>query len=172
MPTSAGPSSTHLRQLGDTARELGITVALETHKGPTQNAGRHARADGRGRPSPRPAQFRYRRTSSITTRGSTWPTSSSRSSIWSATFTSRTVVAVRGLVLPGRRRRRQRRLHAGSARSSTASASAVRTRSRSKGSAASPSRPSKSVRSGSREASAIFARAATWTIETTNHQGE
>jgi L-ribulose-5-phosphate 3-epimerase len=29
----------HLRQIGDTAGELGITVALETHKGPTQNAG-------------------------------------------------------------------------------------------------------------------------------------
>ncbi|WP_406697053.1 sugar phosphate isomerase/epimerase family protein [Singulisphaera sp. Ch08] len=28
----------HLRQIGDTAGELGITVALETHKGPTQNA--------------------------------------------------------------------------------------------------------------------------------------
>ncbi len=29
---------THLRELGDIARELGMTVALETHKGPTQNA--------------------------------------------------------------------------------------------------------------------------------------
>jgi L-ribulose-5-phosphate 3-epimerase len=29
---------TSLRQLGDTSRALGITVALETHKGPTQNA--------------------------------------------------------------------------------------------------------------------------------------
>jgi len=28
----------HLRQIGDTAGEHGITVALETHKGPTQNA--------------------------------------------------------------------------------------------------------------------------------------
>lgn len=28
----------HLRQLGDTAAELGVTVAFETHKGPTQNA--------------------------------------------------------------------------------------------------------------------------------------
>src|SRR3954451_1144618 len=28
----------HLRQIGDTAGALGITVALETHKGPTQNA--------------------------------------------------------------------------------------------------------------------------------------
>jgi L-ribulose-5-phosphate 3-epimerase len=28
----------HLRRIGDTAAELGITVALETHKGPTQNA--------------------------------------------------------------------------------------------------------------------------------------
>lgn len=28
----------HLRQIGDTAGEQGITVALETHKGPTQNA--------------------------------------------------------------------------------------------------------------------------------------
>jgi L-ribulose-5-phosphate 3-epimerase len=28
----------HLRQLGDTAAEHGITIALETHKGPTQNA--------------------------------------------------------------------------------------------------------------------------------------
>jgi len=28
----------HLRQIGDTAGEMGITVALETHKGPTQNA--------------------------------------------------------------------------------------------------------------------------------------
>ncbi len=28
----------HLRQIGDTAAEMGITVALETHKGPTQNA--------------------------------------------------------------------------------------------------------------------------------------
>jgi L-ribulose-5-phosphate 3-epimerase len=28
----------HLRQIGDTAAEHGITVALETHKGPTQNA--------------------------------------------------------------------------------------------------------------------------------------
>lgn len=27
-----------LRTIGDTARELGLTVALETHKGPTQNA--------------------------------------------------------------------------------------------------------------------------------------
>src|SRR3954449_9373497 len=29
----------HLRQLGDVAGPLGITIALETHKGPTQNAG-------------------------------------------------------------------------------------------------------------------------------------
>jgi inosose dehydratase len=29
---------TSLRQLGDIARNLGITIALETHKGPTQNA--------------------------------------------------------------------------------------------------------------------------------------
>lgn len=28
----------HLRRLGDTSRECGITLALETHKGPTQNA--------------------------------------------------------------------------------------------------------------------------------------
>jgi L-ribulose-5-phosphate 3-epimerase len=28
----------HLRQLGDVAGNLGITIALETHKGPTQNA--------------------------------------------------------------------------------------------------------------------------------------
>jgi L-ribulose-5-phosphate 3-epimerase len=28
----------HLRRIGDTAGSLGITVALETHKGPTQNA--------------------------------------------------------------------------------------------------------------------------------------
>lgn len=28
----------HLRELGDTARSLGMTIALETHKGPTQNA--------------------------------------------------------------------------------------------------------------------------------------
>ncbi len=28
----------HVKQLGDTARESGITLALETHKGPTQNA--------------------------------------------------------------------------------------------------------------------------------------
>jgi L-ribulose-5-phosphate 3-epimerase len=28
----------HLRRLGDTAAECGITLALETHKGPTQNA--------------------------------------------------------------------------------------------------------------------------------------
>lgn len=28
----------HLTRIGDTAAELGITVALETHKGPTQNA--------------------------------------------------------------------------------------------------------------------------------------
>jgi L-ribulose-5-phosphate 3-epimerase len=28
----------HLRQIGDTAQGLGVTVALETHKGPTQNA--------------------------------------------------------------------------------------------------------------------------------------
>jgi inosose dehydratase len=27
-----------LRSLGDTAAELGVTIALETHKGPTQNA--------------------------------------------------------------------------------------------------------------------------------------
>jgi L-ribulose-5-phosphate 3-epimerase len=29
----------HLRRIGDTAGSVGITVALETHKGPTQNAG-------------------------------------------------------------------------------------------------------------------------------------
>lgn len=29
---------THLRELGDVARDLGVTIALETHKGPTQNA--------------------------------------------------------------------------------------------------------------------------------------
>src|SRR5262249_46751878 len=28
----------HLRRLGDTAGALGVTVSLETHKGPTQNA--------------------------------------------------------------------------------------------------------------------------------------
>ena len=29
----------HLRRLGDTAQACGVTLALETHKGPTQNAG-------------------------------------------------------------------------------------------------------------------------------------
>ena len=41
QPTDAAERKTvidHLRQIGDTAGELGITVALETHKGPTQNA--------------------------------------------------------------------------------------------------------------------------------------
>jgi inosose dehydratase len=28
----------HLRRLGDTAGDIGVTIALETHKGPTQNA--------------------------------------------------------------------------------------------------------------------------------------
>jgi L-ribulose-5-phosphate 3-epimerase len=28
----------HLRRMGDTAEEVGVTLALETHKGPTQNA--------------------------------------------------------------------------------------------------------------------------------------
>ncbi len=28
----------HLRRLGDTAGACGVTIALETHKGPTQNA--------------------------------------------------------------------------------------------------------------------------------------
>lgn len=41
QPADASERATvvdHLRQIGDTAGELGITVALETHKGPTQNA--------------------------------------------------------------------------------------------------------------------------------------
>jgi inosose dehydratase len=41
QPASADERKTvcaHLRQIGDTAAEHGITVALETHKGPTQNA--------------------------------------------------------------------------------------------------------------------------------------
>ncbi|AGA25586.1 sugar phosphate isomerase/epimerase family protein [Singulisphaera acidiphila] len=41
QPTDAAEHKTvidHLRQIGDTAGELGITVALETHKGLTQNA--------------------------------------------------------------------------------------------------------------------------------------
>lgn len=41
QPTDAAERKTvidHLRQIGDTAGELGITVALETHKGLTQNA--------------------------------------------------------------------------------------------------------------------------------------
>ena len=35
---AARRSLRHLRRLGDTAGELGVTLALETHKGPTQNA--------------------------------------------------------------------------------------------------------------------------------------
>jgi inosose dehydratase len=41
QPADAGERTTvidHLRQIGDAAGELGMTVALETHKGPTQNA--------------------------------------------------------------------------------------------------------------------------------------
>lgn len=41
QPSSAEERRTivaHLRELGDTARGLGMTIALETHKGPTQNA--------------------------------------------------------------------------------------------------------------------------------------
>jgi L-ribulose-5-phosphate 3-epimerase len=41
QPADAAERSTivdHLRRLGDTAAEQGITLALETHKGPTQNA--------------------------------------------------------------------------------------------------------------------------------------
>jgi L-ribulose-5-phosphate 3-epimerase len=41
QPTNADERRTvaaHLRELGDIAGEFGITVALETHKGPTQNA--------------------------------------------------------------------------------------------------------------------------------------
>jgi inosose dehydratase len=41
QPTDAAERATvvdHLRRIGDTAGELGMTVALETHKGPTQNA--------------------------------------------------------------------------------------------------------------------------------------
>lgn len=41
QPTDADERRTtlaHLRQIGDNAGELGVTVALETHKGPTQNA--------------------------------------------------------------------------------------------------------------------------------------
>lgn len=41
QPTDASERKTiveNLRRIGDTAGELGVTVALETHKGPTQNA--------------------------------------------------------------------------------------------------------------------------------------
>lgn len=41
QPTSPEERATiiqHLRRIGDTAASVGITVALETHKGPTQNA--------------------------------------------------------------------------------------------------------------------------------------
>jgi L-ribulose-5-phosphate 3-epimerase len=41
QPVDAGERRTiidHLRRLGDTAGEVGVTLALETHKGPTQNA--------------------------------------------------------------------------------------------------------------------------------------
>ena len=41
QPVNSGERRTvvdHLRRLGDTAGEVGVTLALETHKGPTQNA--------------------------------------------------------------------------------------------------------------------------------------
>jgi L-ribulose-5-phosphate 3-epimerase len=41
QPADVGERRTiveHLRRLGDTAGEVGVTLALETHKGPTQNA--------------------------------------------------------------------------------------------------------------------------------------
>src|SRR3954467_7314366 len=41
QPADAGERRTvldHLRQIGDSSGALGVTVALETHKGPTQNA--------------------------------------------------------------------------------------------------------------------------------------
>ncbi len=41
QPTDAAERQTivaHLRRLGETARDCGVTLALETHKGPTQNA--------------------------------------------------------------------------------------------------------------------------------------
>jgi inosose dehydratase len=41
QPADAGERATvveHLRRLGDIAGEVGVTLALETHKGPTQNA--------------------------------------------------------------------------------------------------------------------------------------
>ena len=43
-----------LRRLGDTAGELGLTLALETHKGPTQNARAMLAFDGRGCARARP----------------------------------------------------------------------------------------------------------------------
>ena len=37
-PAERATAVSHLRQIGDIAEELGMIVALETHKGPTQNA--------------------------------------------------------------------------------------------------------------------------------------
>ena len=50
----------HLRRLGDTARECGVTLALETHKGPTQNAEAMLALMSDVDHPARPAQFRYR----------------------------------------------------------------------------------------------------------------
>ena len=47
----------HLRRLGETAGECGVTLALETHKGPTQNAEAMLALDERRRSSPRSPQF-------------------------------------------------------------------------------------------------------------------
>ena len=59
-PPSGRSIVENLRRLGDTAAEHGVTLALETHKGPTQNATAMLALDGRGRPSRGPPQLRYR----------------------------------------------------------------------------------------------------------------
>ena len=99
----------HLRRLGDTAGECGVTLALETHKGPTQNAAAMLALMERGRSSPRPAQLRYRQHRLL--QPGRRPVRRARAG--QAPGPERPSQGqsrrLRRLVLPGRRRRRQRR---------------------------------------------------------------
>ena len=68
----------------------GLDLSLETHKGPTQNAGSDARTDGRARPSPGPAQLRHRQHRLLQPRGRPGRRAGARSSTSSGASTSRT----------------------------------------------------------------------------------
>ncbi len=149
----------HLRRLGDTACEHGMTLALETHKGPTQNARAMLALDGRDRSSSCPPQLRHGQYRLLQCRHRPLrPARASEAPGGQRAF-ERQPGRFRRLVFSSRRRRRRRQFHPRSPDPRRRGFRRAVYRSRSRASQASPSLDRTAGKIASLAVSHIFAPA-------------